>query len=98
LAQWLMGRQVLTTRLSSREHDQIKRLGQQINQHAIGRQTRAASAGQHATPLDTGNHHLDLGAAQHINQGHGLQVIDTFGDRNQGSKGHKRSRTQVLSA
>jgi hypothetical protein len=65
-------------------------LGEQIHQHRIGGQAGAASASKHASRLDAGHHHFNLGTAQYIDQGHGLQIVDALGEGNQSSKGHGR--------
>ncbi|MOA25515.1 hypothetical protein D3C78_1462410 [compost metagenome] len=63
---------------------------QHIDQHAVGGQACATGAGEHASAFNTGGHHFDTGAAQHVDQGHALQIIDALGEGNQGSKGHGR--------
>ncbi|MNL50219.1 hypothetical protein D3C87_1732170 [compost metagenome] len=78
-----MRRQMLRSHGPTREHDQIERLGQQVHQHRIGGHSGATGTGEHAPPLDAGHHHFDVGTAQHIDQGHCLQVIDALGEGNQ---------------
>ena len=94
LLQRLMGRQMLRANGTARQDDQVERLREQIHQHRVSRQAGAAGTGQHAPPLDTGDDNFHLGAAQHVNQGDGLQVIDALGEGNQGSKGHVRRSTE----
>ncbi|MNN02848.1 hypothetical protein D3C81_1155180 [compost metagenome] len=92
LLQGLVGCQVLRTHRTTGQGNQVEGLRQQVHQHRIGRQASAAGAGEHAPPFDTGHHHFYFGAAQYVDQGHGLQVVGALGKGNQGSKGH-----QVLS-
>ncbi|MOA29489.1 hypothetical protein D3C78_1505050 [compost metagenome] len=79
---------------ATRQGNQVERLRQQVHQHGIGRQPSAAGASEHAPPFDTGHHHFYFGAAQYVDQGHGLQVIGALGEGNQGSKGHRVLSTE----
>ncbi|MCY1432474.1 hypothetical protein D9M71_484740 [compost metagenome] len=88
LCQRLVHRHVLPPFLAPRQHDQFERLGKQVHQHAVGGQARATGAGKHAPAFDAGHHHFNFGAAQHVDQGHALQVIHAFSNYDQGSVGH----------
>ncbi|MCY1539526.1 hypothetical protein D9M68_751160 [compost metagenome] len=66
------------------QDDQVVVLGQHVQQHGVGGQAGAAGQGDHAASLDAGHHRLDLGAPQHVDQGHCFQVFHAFGDGEQG--------------
>ncbi|MNV62311.1 hypothetical protein D3C71_1548530 [compost metagenome] len=70
---------------AARQHDQVELLGQHVDQHGVAGEASTAGAGNHAPTFDAGDHHFDLGTAQHVDQGHTFDVFDAIGNGDKGT-------------
>ena len=80
---------VLRAGQATGQHDQVEGLGQNVDQHGIGGQSRATGTGDHPSAFDTGHHHLNLGPPQYINQGYAFEVFNTIGNADKSPCSHR---------